>query len=79
MRARKQSVTTKVLDELDALRLEKSIAEQRMLEAQLALVRMQGTDYLRQLEEKQDVKGWDLNLNQRLWTKPPAPTSGAKP
>lgn len=67
---KKQPVTTKPLPELDALRLEKLMIEQRLHETQLAFVRLQLAEYLRQLEDAHDARGWDLNLNRRQWKKP---------
>ena len=70
--------STKPLDELDALRLEKAQLEVDFLEERVARLKERGARMLQDIRRRDGTEGWTLDLDGRRWTKPDPPKQEGK-
>lgn len=71
------SAEEKKISELDALRLEKADLSAQVLQAEigrlqerLERVKEQAVGYIREIQRRDSVEGWQLDLAARKWVKP---------
>ena len=70
--------TTKPLDELDGLRIEKAQLEVQFLEERVARLKERAVRMLQDIQRREGTEGWVLDLDARRWTKPDPPKQEGK-
>ena len=70
--------TTKPLDELDGLRIEKAQLEVQFLEERVARLKERAVRMLQDIQRREGTEDWVLDRDAQRWTKPDPPKQEGK-